>query len=221
MKKLKILFLLTFIGCIETDIEEQLEQNFMIAPTIRDVIFRVNESYFIDAIYTDEFGDTLDVDINWASSDPNVLSFDGDTARCHTTGVISITAEARGLLDETIIEIFDEDEDVNLATERNGMLQGVGGYDIVGDMTISTNSDGDVILNVEGYTPDGPGPYFYLSNSASSVSGGINLGEAKATGNYEINISALDANVSINSYDYLVVWCEPFRVRLGFGEFNN
>ena len=71
----------------------------------------------------------------------------------------------------------------------------------------------------------GLGPYFYLTNSTTNIANGLNLGDAGTSGSYEINVSqiAADAGVMVDlfSYDVLMVWYEPFGVRLGFGSFDN
>ncbi|MDE0471638.1 MAG: DM13 domain-containing protein, partial [Ekhidna sp.] len=90
-----------------------------------------------------------------------------------------------------------------------------------GDFTINRNQDGDVILTVTNYQPAGPGPYFYLSNQNNSVANGLELGKAETGGNITINVSEIDNSVDLTTYNFLLVWCKPFNVRLGFGEFNN
>lgn len=221
MKKHIFIFLLPLASCIQTDFEDPLPEVFMITNDIRDITFRVSESYVLNTIYTDNIGDTLDADVVWTSSDNDILSFNGDTAFCHQVGSVFITAESNGKQDTQVVEVFGQDEEVEVATSRIGELQGTG-YDITGDITLEINDQGELYLIVEDYIPDGPGPYFYLStaNESRSVSG-LNLGEARTSGNYEYNLSAIDSTFTLNTFDYLIVWCEPFGVRLGFGEFNN
>jgi len=221
MRRFKYVILLALTACIETDIQEPVPEEFRISNSVRDIIFRENQSFVLEAEFFNDSGVAVSVPVLWESSNIDVLTFSGDTATCHQTGLVAITAEARGFTDETIIEVFGEDEEVMTNAERMGMLAGVSGYDITGDFELNTNEEDDLILVVTDYSPDGPGPYFYLSNSASSISNGLNLGEASASGNYEINISDINTDASVNSYDYLIVWCEPFGVRLGFGEFDN
>ena len=220
MKYIKLFLLVALAACVETEVEGPLPETFMISNDIRDIIFREGESYVLEAQYYNDSGIAVDVPILWESLDPEILSFNGDTATAHLSGIVAITAEAEGLSDDAIIEVFAPDDIVSTVTERSGMMQGVSGYNISGDHTLSINEDGDLIFTVENYTPDGPGPYFYLSNSSTSVSMAINLGAASSSGNYTINVSDINPNIGINTFDYVIIWCEPFGVRLGFGPLN-
>lgn len=385
MKKLPFILLL-LIGCIQTDFEDPFEPTFRIDNAIRDIEFRVSGSYPLSAVYTDDTGEPAEAEVEWRSTDEDVITFEGHIATVHSEGFTTIVASANGLtasrtvetvgsrgsllisgftpiiqsgnttpfkfnfinadgqtdnsispiwsssnesvatidmagnltaissgttditidLDGTgnVIEVevtedevmvdpviriftfaqflevgdqfqfeadhYDEsaqitdntiswsssDESVltinsaGLATPissgdavveasvegvsatidvtveggvvigRTGMLMGTG-YDIEGDFVLSEADNGDLILTIENYKPDGPGPYLYLANQTSNVANGLNLGAASSAGNLTINVSAIDAQVGVNTYDYVIVWCEPFSVRLGYGEFEN
>ena len=385
MKKTFFLAVL-MAGCIQTDLEDPFPPALRLDNSISDITFRVDGSYPLDAIYTDDAGDSVEVAVEWSSSNDQTLSFDGNLAMPHEEGLVLISAEANGLTETTSINIlpsremisisgfvpikqvgstatlvanyinpdgatvpatpdwsssndaiasvnssgqvtalmpgtttisvsfnnvsssmnlevitgavlvdpeikitsfaafltegdqfqFDADYNENgsvdhtvsvvwnssdesilsidaagLATaigagtatisatfnnvnasvevevesggttERTGTLMGYRGYDISGQFTLSENQDGDIILTVTNYNPDGPGPYFYLTNQSSNVNNGLNLGEARTEGTISINVSDLDATTEIGTYNFLVVWCDPFNVLLGYGEFED
>ena len=178
---------------------------------------KVGEQFMFEASYTNESG-TVDeaAVITWASSNTAILSIGEDgLATAKAKGTAKITAAYRNTSSTVDVTV-----EVRTVTERSGSLTGTG-YTIKGDFTINRNQDGDVILTVTNYQPAGPGPYFYLSNQNNSVANGLELGKAETGGNITINVSEIDNSVDLTTYNFLLVWCKPFNVRLGFGEFNN
>lgn len=158
--------------------------------------------------------------IAWASNNPSVLSVDGTgLASALDDGMATLTASANGLMATFDVDVIDGD------VVRTGSLQGVGGYDITGNFSLEWNESQELILTVTNYQPDGPGPYFYLTNSTTNVANSLNLGAAPSSGDYTINVTQVASmegqEVSIYTYSVLMVWCEPFGVRLGYGEFDN
>ena len=387
MKAFKFLILIWLVGCIQTDLEDPFTPTLQIDNEISNVVFRVNGSYPLSAVYKDDTGEPTEVSIEWESSDDATLSFDGNIANPHREGLVLITATFDGLSETFPVEVLasremisisgfislkqvgtsaaltanyidpdgkttpvnvnwsssntgvatiDENGQVNaiaigtsditasfntvssmmsleviagevmqdpiiritkfamflnegeqfqfeadyindsgildenasiswsssnesvisinsngLATanavgtstitassqnistsidmeiegsnveERTGSLMGTG-YDIEGDFVLSENEAGDLILTITNYKPDGPGPYFYLSNiNEPRQVDGINLGDASTSGDITINVSEIDENATLLTYDFLVIWCQPFGVRLGVGEFEN
>ena len=154
--------------------------------------------------------------ISWSSSNTSALSIDENGL---------VTALAMG---SSIITASSGDASVTInvtiesppITERTGSLSGTG-YDISGTFRLFMDDGNDLILSVSNYNPDGPGPYFYFSNQATNVASGLKIADAKTGGNFIYNISDLDPAATLFTYDYLVVWCEPFSVRLGIGKFDN
>lgn len=175
------------------------------------------EQFQFEADYLNSSGEVDNsVTISWASSDESILSIDANgLATANASGTASIEASFEDVSASVIVEV-----EGGAITERTGSLMGTG-YDIVGDFRLNVNDDGDLILTVTGYRPDGPGPYFYLTNQSSNVNNGVNLGDARAGGDYTINVTEIDNSVQITTFNFLMVWCEPFRVRLGVGEFEN
>lgn len=173
------------------------------------------ERFQFQADYYNGNGELVNEQINWSSSDETVLSIDGDglaTALLSGTAIIEATF---GNVTTTIEVLVEE-----VLVDRTGSLMGIG-YNISGDFTLSVNEDRDLILTVTNYVPDGPGPYFYLTNQNNSVANGLNLGAANSSGTVTINVTELDETVGLRTYNFLMVWCEPFNVRLGVGEFQN
>lgn len=206
-------------SCIQTDYQEPLPETLRIVNLPNSA--PVDTSFSLSYEYTDTNGNLVDTDATWSSSNEDILSITGNTASSHMEGSVTISVTSNGLSNQQEIIVTNSDDETPTPTEnsRSGSLMGTG-YTISGDFILE-EIDGDLILTITGYVPDGPGPYFYLTNSETSLVNELQLGVAENAGDYTYNISELNAEATIDSYDYLMVWCEPFRVRLGIGEFNN
>ena len=72
------------------------------------------------------------------------------------------------------------------------------------------------VLRFENFKTDsGPGLYVYISTDLEAIDY-INLGMLKATEgdfNYEI-----DSEIDFNTYNNVLIWCEPFSVLFGYAE---
>lgn len=198
-----------------------LEEEISVDPTLTITSFamfmEVGDNFQFEGLYIDDKGEIDEsASIQWSSSNEAVLSIGTNgLGMALSDGVCSISASFDTL--SASIEVVVEGNNTAI---RTGVLMGTG-YDISGSFVLESNSQGNIVLTINNYSPDGPGPYFYLSNQSSTVANGLNLGAAGTAGNYTINVSELDATAGINSYDYLVVWCQPFGVTLGFGELSN
>lgn len=154
---------------------------------------------------------------DWTSSAPSIISINQNgLARALSEGSVTITAIGNGQTSSVDVTAFSQQTTVT----RGGSLEGTG-YNISGDFTLQQEED-QLILYFENTSidPNAPGPYFYLSNQERSVAGGVNLG-ASQDGTFSINVSAVSPETTINSYDYVIVWCEPFNVTLGLGSLSN
>ncbi len=154
---------------------------------------------------------------DWASSAPDIISINQNgLARALSAGDATITAIANGKTSSVVVSAFSDVTN----TIRSGSLEGRG-YRISGSFQLQVQDD-QLILSFENASidPNAPGPYFYLSNQERSVTGGINLGKSE-DGTFSINVTEVSPGTTIDSYDYVIVWCEPFNVTLGLGQLSN
>ena len=184
-----------------------------------DEFLEVNETFTFVAFYIGTDGQVDEsVALQWMSSDTDILTIDqSGNATALSVGMATITVSFGTVTTMLVVEV----QSSSAATKRTGTLMGTG-YSISGTFSLEENPSGDLILKVTNYRPDGPGPYFYLTteNKPRSIQG-LKLGKANVGGDHEINVSAKDRSVTLNTYDYLTIWCEPFGVRLGVGRFDN
>ncbi len=110
-------------------------------------------------------------------------------------------------------------------TELQGTLQGQGGYTTVGTVTLRQNEAGEIILSTSDdfEVSFAAGTFLYLSNSeagAATFTGGLEIADVSdtPTGAQSFNVSQVDSNVTLTTYQYLVVLCKPFRLTFGTAE---
>ena len=113
----------------------------------------------------------------------------------------------------------------SLVAERQGTLQGQGGYTTVGTITLRQNKAGELILSTSDdfEVSFAAGTFLYLSNSEAgpaTFTGGLEIADVSdtPTGAQSFNVSQVDPNVTLSTYQYVVVLCKPFRLTFGTTE---
>ena len=119
------------------------------------------------------------------------------------------------------------DPPVAAGNERSGQLEGRGGYDARGTVTLSRNDDGELLLTTsEDFSVTlALGTFLYLSNSqagGATAADGLEVADVseRLEGAQTYNVSALNGNVDLDTYQYVVVLCKPARITFGLAELN-
>lgn len=152
--------------------------------------------------------------INWSSSNLSVLTVDNVGLITGVgPGASDVTASSGGVTSAAVNLIVKQPT----VTSRTGSFTGRGSYRVSGDVTVTKQSDGSIKVDLESNfsTSSGPGLYVYLSNSTS---GGLDIGKLKSNSGSQTYTPP--ANVSINDYDYVLIWCKPFGVTFGQAKLN-
>jgi len=90
-------------------------------------------------------------------------------------------------------------------------------HDVAGKVLVIDDGDSRILRFEDFDTVNGPDLFIYLAtdNSAEDY---VNLGRIKATkGNVNYDIPA---NVDLEKYDTVLVWCRAFRVLFSYAELN-
>ena len=160
--------------------------------------------------------------IIWTSSRPEVLTVsETGLVIAQADGTADITVTVDGLASEPYPLMVGEP----VAAERSGTLQGKSGYVASGTVTLSSNEQGDVLLT----TSDdfkvslALGTFLYLSNSEegpATATSGLEVADvSRATeGQQTFNVTQINANVALDTYQYVVVLCKPARLTFGSAE---
>lgn len=220
-KTISILLLTAFTGCIGTDILDLEIVPRRVEITLAVDSLRVGDNFQFMADYFDSTGSQMPANIGWRSSDESVITIDNE-------GLASALVKGTAIIYATVNDIQDSipvvagEQTSVMVTERSGSFQGRGSYRVEGQFTLKPATDAgtqlELILDNNFSTSNGPGLYVYLSNSGTSITGGLNLGKLKSNSgaqSYEV-----PEEVNLNTYDFAVVYCQPFGVAFGFGAFN-
>lgn len=155
--------------------------------------------------------------ISWSSSNEDVATVDEDgLVTGITDGSVRISASAAGVTG--FVDLFIGDAS---SLSRTGMFEGLNGYRASGEVTLMVNDDGNLtmVLADNFSAQDGPGLYFYLSNSRNNVSGGIEIGAVRSvTGGDTYDVPE---GVGLNNFNHVVLYCKPFGVGFGTAQLDN
>lgn len=153
--------------------------------------------------------------VTWISSNPEVCSVnDSGLVTALADGMTQVTASSEGISSLPFNLMVGGD-----SLTRMGTFQGLNGYSVEGTAVLDRSGDqAKVVFNDDFRSQSGPGLYVYLSPNANNVTGGISLGELKATtGTQEYPIPS---SVNPDDFDHVLVYCQPFRVPFGTASFQ-
>ncbi|MBX2842985.1 MAG: DM13 domain-containing protein [Flammeovirgaceae bacterium] len=146
---------------------------------------------------------------SWKSSDENIATIDENGLLTgKSNGDVEISAMADGV-GSNIMNIS-----IGSTGSRNGTFKGLTGHTVSGNVTLKRSGDILLLDFAEDFeSQSGPGLFIYLSNSETSVSGGI---EIKALGANKGPFSLeVPQEVELSQYDYVIVHCKPFNIPFG------
>ena len=217
------IFFILLTGCIGDDIiDDRVPEVLRITQSIDTLA--LGETFQFEATYFNEIGDPEAVNINWMSSNQEVVFISefglaqGLSLGNATISAIASDKEGRTLMDEFRITV-NASGDVS-SDAREGVISTTSSYVLEGSFTLSENGD-DLILTVgDNFRASSslPGLYVYLGNNQTSISSAREIGKVTQ---FEGRHSYQIPNAGIQEYQYILFWCKPFNVKVGEGIFNN
>ena len=124
---LLIVPMLLTIGCVETDVENPFPEVLRIL-NVKDTTFRVSGTYELQAEYRDDSGEPANepTPISWESSNPKVLTIDGNIATGVSEGMVSIYASVQGtsIADTVEINVEPSLEAIKISTSIKNLAVG-------------------------------------------------------------------------------------------------
>ena len=222
LKKTNYLFLLSLPllwGCIGTDVVdiELVEEKLTINTRLSTLA--VGESYEMMADYFNQFGEKEGATISWSSSNDQIISIDiQGLAEAHSVGEVTITATYMGAEDNISVVAGDQTAEVS---QRSGSFMGANRYTVNGRFNLLENTE-ELLLTFEDdfEASAGPGLFVYLSNSPTSIAGGLEVGSIQSSRGEQTYVIDLE-DARLFTYNYVLVWCKPFGVLFGYGELDN
>ncbi len=153
----------------------------------------------------------------WESSNETIASVDQDGLVTSTSneGDVDILVSGEGA--EGVFQLRVGTQE---SLSRVAELEGLNGYRVSGDAVLSATVSGNLTLQLsEDFSAqNGPGLYLYLSNNRTNVSGGVEIGPLRSSsGADSYNVPS---TVDLGDFDYVLVYCKPFGVGFGTGQFE-
>ncbi len=174
-------------------------------------LLSVGETMQLTAAVLNATGGTLpNAVITWESANTTI-------AEVSATGLV--TAKAGGGTNITARSGNIQSQPYSLmvgvgASEPSGTFQGRNGYNVSGGVSFSANASlVDVNLAENFRSQSGPGLYVYLSNSPSSVAGGVEIGKLRKTSGADTYTDP--QGINMDSYNYVIILCKPFNIPFG------
>ena len=159
------------------------------------------------------------LDVTYTALDPDYLSVDQNgVATGIANGFGRIVASVDGIQSNTLgIQVGQ--------TSRLGTFSGANGYDASGTTELFIADNGDLMLrlNSDFDTDFALGTYIYLSNSTSGSvtrNEGLEIQEVTTGGSHLFNVSAIDSDITIDDFNYVIVLCKPATITFGYAELD-
>ncbi|MFK8104334.1 MAG: hypothetical protein AB8G15_17535 [Saprospiraceae bacterium] len=216
---LSLLFLLSFVGCIQDDfVADTIDPVLRITTSVDSI--SINSSFQFEAAYFNNVGVQEAVDIAWSSSDEAIISIDNSgLAQANALGQTLITASynnGQSIISD-VMEANVGQTTVSAPEERSGMISTTSSYALSGDFTLKEVGNNLVLEFASNYQASSalPGLYVYLTNNRNTIS---NAYEIAAVNVFNGQHSYTIPNVKINDYSYVLYFCKPFTVKVGDGK---
>ncbi len=145
--------------------------------------------------------------VEWSSSNEDIFSVtENGFVSALTEGSATVTAR----VDETTGSITFSTSEAT-TNVRIGEFRGINGYRAEGNAEL-IESNGVLTLELlENFsTSNGPDLYLYLSNSESSINGGIEVGALRS--NSGADSYTVPSGITFSQYDHVIIYCKPFGV---------
>lgn len=227
---LLLVFLSMLYGCIGTDIVDDptFEARITITPRIDSLA--LNQSQQFMATYIDEYGQEPDVAITWQTSNPALIAMDSmGLATRIDTGAAYIVASAEELSDTLFL---DAGVSNSLNTRMGSFVNGQGSYVVSGTARLMENENQVTLMLESDFSSSaGPGVYIFLANNTTGPynytpgSQVMDNNSVQVTANKLTSFSGpmsynLPAGVSVNDYQYVVIYCVTINGIFGYAELN-
>jgi len=152
--------------------------------------------------------------LNWTTSDAAVLSIDGSgLATAASIGAADISATIGNVRSNLFNVLVSQ----AMQSNRTGTFRNRNGYQTKGTVTLSVKTNGGLKLDFgsDFETNNGPGLYIHLGTNNNN---GIEIQKLNQTkGSFSVD---LPSNISIDDYDYVIIYCKLVRQPFGSAKLN-
>ncbi len=155
--------------------------------------------------------------VEWFSENAAIVQVDAQgQATVVANGIAAVHAKVNGVKSNSV--------DLTVGAARSGQFVPAGGYAASGTAMLRTGN-GQVILDLGSNfrTSFALGTYIYLANSTNAGnvrSSGLEVAQIRDNGARTFNISAVNPNVGLFDYRYVIILCRPATVTFGYADLN-
>ncbi len=155
--------------------------------------------------------------VEWFSENAAIVQVDAQgQATAVANGIAAVHAKVNGVKSNSV--------DLTVGAARSGQFVPAGGYAASGTAMLRTGN-GQVILDLGSNfrTSFALGTYIYLANSTNAGnvrSSGLEVAQIRDNGARTFNISAVNPNVGLFDYRYVIILCRPATVTFGYADLN-
>lgn len=213
-----IALLLGLSSCIGTDfVDDTILERIVIENPL--LALKVGEQYQFQATYYNSFGEEEEVDYLWSSSDESIATVtNGGLITALKKGSVLLFISANEATENIFLEIGDET--IKMNNGRTASRQTTSSYPLSGTATLKRAGNKLVLdfSNNFNTTSALPGLYVYLSNSTSSTTSALEIGMITSfSGAHSHDVPG---SSELNDYDYVLFFCKPLSVPVGYGQLN-
>ena len=215
-----ILILLSISSCIGTDVVDDVIVDEEVSIVTAVDSLKVGESFMFVADYFNEFGEKVDAPVDWLSTNETIVTMmQNGTAMAVFEGDVMVIASFGTAKDSVMLNAGTTTTEVE--NERTGTFMGRSSYSVSGNLTLEDLGDRLELRFGDNFrASNGPGLFVYLSNSITSVTGGIELGNLISNSGAQ-SYSIDKSRAQLETYQYVLIYCRPFGVTFGYGELEN
>jgi len=230
MRKYPILFfslLLSLLSsCIGDDIiADEVPERLRVNNKIDSL--KLGDSFQFEVMFFNNIGQQEERQVDWITSDANIISVNPTgLATAHEMGSATITAtvnlpDKAPVVDQFEVVVSDQTTEVESDGIRKGNIKTTSSYLLEGEFEFFEEGGNLRLVFGDDYKASTalPGLYVYLTNNPNTITGAYEIGEVttfSGTHFYELPLE-----VGLDTYNYVLYFCKPFRVKVGDGEMDN
>jgi hypothetical protein len=178
----------------------------------------IGEKVKLEAVVKNIHGTVLEGrEVMWFTENSSIVTVDD-------SGEVTGVANGRSAVHAKSEDVKSNSVDFVIGTARVGQFVSAGGYKAEGTAVLRIDN-GNLMLDFDdGFnTSFAGGTFVYLSNTTSgsgTYSNGVEIAQITTNGAKSFNVSAVDPEIGLFDYRYVIILCKPARVIFGYADMN-
>jgi hypothetical protein len=175
----------------------------------------IGESHMLEVSVKNINGELLtDRTVEWFSENSAIATVQDGIVRGVSNGLVDIHAKVEGVKSNLL--------SFSIGSGLSGTFVSAGGYKAIG-MASLKELNGDVVLEFSNNfeTSFALGTFVYMANVTNGTqvkANGLEVAQITSNGAKTFNLSALQSDIKLTDYKYVIILCKPASVTFGFAE---